>query len=282
MTNELQQAKQLLNDTKSFHKNLIEHARLTAEFQKILEFIVECIEFADNYIPSKETEQRNQVTQYVTALYQRTNPILGTLYSDPYSVFSALESTGGTIATGTFSYLTSNFNYYEDTHSRSQYLRLASEYQVLLSNPRQKSEASEFLGLVNETAQSKFGQSLKDFQTLPQDEDPQGPLLAMRSAIDMTLQSLLKLAPLTKKERGDLKRISELPTIAQYLAKDENAKLDLILVNDQLDKLQDQLSASKYRTIPRVQAEALMNQSVAILRLIATSIKKPGGESSEG
>jgi len=280
--NELQQAKQLLEGASNFHNSLVEHARLTAAFQKILEFIVECIEFAENHIPNKETEQWKQVTGYIPVLVERTNPIFGHLHSDPYNIFSSLESTGGTIATGTFSYLTDNFNNFEDTQSRSQYRQIASRYQLLLSGPSHKAQASEFLGLVHETAQSKFSQSLKDFQTLPPGEDPQGPLVAMRSAIDITLQNLLKLVPLTRREKGDLKRISELPTIAQYLAKDEYAKLDLILVNEQLDKLKSQLSASKDQIIPHIQAESLMNQSVAILRLISTSIKLPNGESGEG
>jgi hypothetical protein len=282
MINELQQAKQLYKDTSNIHKNLVEHARLTAEFQKILEFIVECIEFAQNHISNRETDQWKQVTQYIPVLSERTYLVLGVLHDNPYNVFSALESTGGTIATGTFSYLTDNFNNFEDSRSRSGYMYLASKYQTLLSSPSQKRDADDFLGLVNGTAQIKFGQSLKDFQTLPEDEDPQGPLLAMRSAIDLTLESLLKLTPLTRDERGDLKRISELPTIAQHLARDENAKLNLILVNEQLNKLKGQLSASKNQTIPRIQAEGLMNQSVALLRLISANIKLPSEQVNEG
>lgn len=275
MKNELQQAKQLLKDTNNYHENLIEHARLIAEFQQILEFIVECIEFAEHYIPNRETEQKKQVVRYVPTLVERVNPILGNLHSDPKTLITSVNPTAGSAATGTFSCLTDNFNYYEDTQSRSKYLLLASKYKDLLSGPSQKVEVSKFLGVVNKTAQAKFSQSLKDLQTLPQDEDPQGPLIAMRSAIDIALKSLLELTPLTKRERGDLKRISVLPTIAQYLAKDEYAKLDLILTNDQLNKLKDQLSASKDIAIPRIQAEALMNQSIAILRLISTSIRLP-------
>ena len=275
MINELQQVKKILDDANCYHKNLVEHARLTAGVQKILEFIVECIEFAEIYIPNRETEQWNQVAQLFPILFARTNPVFGYMHSDPFNVFGALDSTGGSIATGTFSFLTDNFNNYEDAQSRSKYNELASKYQVLLSSPSQKNEASDFLGLVNVTAQSKFGQSLKDFQTLPHNEDPQGSLMAMRSAIDMTIQSLLKLTPLTNREKGDIKRISELPTIAQYIAKDELAKLNLILVNDQLNKLKSQLSASKNQTIPRIQAESLMNQSIALLRLISVNIQLP-------
>jgi hypothetical protein len=122
--------------------------------------------------------------------------------------------------------------------------------------------------------------ALEDFHALPIDEDFEGSLVTMRSAIDIAIQSLMKLIPLSKRERGDLKSVDELPTIAQYLAKDELSRVDIILANEQLIKLGKQLSASKEMGIHRQQAEALIHQSVAILNLIASTVKLPDNSGS--
>ena len=179
------------------------------------------------------------------------------------------------MATGTFAMLTDNFRFLEDNKSRSEYGQLAGRYRDLLSGPQEQDQVNHFLLPLNTTAQLKFSQSLKDFQSLPKDEDPQGSLLAMRSAIDLALRSLLELTPLTTRERGDLKGVEQLPNIARYLARGELAKVDLVLANDRLVKLKDQLSASKQVKLPRSQAEALISQAVVLLHLIANSVALP-------
>jgi hypothetical protein len=268
-------AKKLLEDATSFHALLVEQARTVAKIRDILEFIVECISFAEAYLPPDAISSWTDGSVVFGELSKRTKPIYsGPVKSIPVSL-GPVYTTSGSAATGTFAMLTDNFKYLEDNESRSKYVHLAGKYRSLISGPEEQSQVHAFLGPLDMTAQSKFNQSLKTFQSWPKDEDPQGPLLEMRSAIDLALDALFKLTPLSKSERGDLKKIAVLPTIAQHLAKDELAKIDLILANDRLEKLKSQLSASKQTIIPRIQAEALMSQAVAILNLIASTIKLP-------
>ncbi len=273
-------AKQLLEDATSFQTMLVDQARAVGKLRDVLEFIVECISFAEAYLPPDALNSWTDGNVVFGELSKRT----GTIYNSSVQAMPiSLEpvfTTSGSAATGTFAMLTDNFRYLEDNESRSKYIYLAGRYRSLLSSPDEQSRVQTFLGPVDMTAQSKFNQSLKTFQVLPKNEDPQGPLLEMRSAIDLALDALLRLTPLSKRERGDLKNIDVLPKIAQYLAKDELAKVDLILANDRLEKLKSQLSASKQTIIPRAQAEALMSQAVATLNLIASTVRLSNNQSA--
>ncbi len=275
------QAKQLLKETTRFHTSLIQQARAVGKFKEILEFIVECISFAEKYFPQDTIDSWSEGKIILNELSERAKPIQNaSIYNLP-TLIPPVYTTGGTLATGTFAMLTDNFRFLEDNESRSEYSNLAGKYGGLLNGPEEQSRVQMFLEPLNATAQIKFNQSLQEMQSLPGDEDPQGPLVAMRSAIDLALRSLLKLTPLTKRERK-LKSVDLLPTIAQHLARDELTKVDLVLTNDRLAKLKGQLSASKEIKFSRTQADALMSQAVAILHLIASSINLPDDHKPAG
>ncbi len=270
----------LLQSTIQFHTSLIELARGVAAFRSVLEFIVECVGFAETYLPHVGLGAWIDSSLIFGELANRSQALFNYTSDDPQGLVRALYDTSGSAATGTFSYLNDNFKFLEDNRSRQEFNRLALNYRGLLSGPQQQQDVSSFLAPLNSTAASKFDHALKNLQSLPQSEDPQGALLEMRSAIDIAVDSLIEMTPLTKRERGDLKNAALLPTIAQHLARDEFAKVDLILASEHFMKLKQQLAASKELKLPRLQAEALMNQAVALLKLIATTVNLPGPSSA--
>ncbi len=269
------QAKQLFETTKQFHLSLVERAREIAKIRDILEFVVECISFAESCLPATAISSWKDGPLYLTELSNRTESIFASPISILEKPFANLETTAGSSGSGAFSILVDNYRFFEDNETRTGFSNLAARYKNLLSGQEQQDHIYRFLAPLSPTAQTKFSQALKDFHTLPTDEDFEGSLLTMRSAIDEAIRSLMERTPLTKTQRGDLQRFDELPTIARYLAKDELSKVDIILANDQFMKLKMQLSASKQMGIHRQQAEALINESVAILNLIASTVKLP-------
>lgn len=276
-------AKQLLEETNQFHTTLIEQARAIAKIRDLLDFIVQCIVFAEKYIPPSTLNTWVDSWTAFNLFSDRARPLLNQGAVAPHSIVPHLNTSGSTAATEIFALLTDNYSYFEDTSTRSQYSQLAGTYRGLLSGLEEQNKVHIFLTPLNTVAQVKFNQSLSEIQSLPTTEDPQGPLLAMRSAIDLAIDSLLRLTPLTKRQRGDLRSVDKLPAIAQHLSKDELSKIDLILANERFEQLKAQLSASKNSVISRPQADALMTQAVALLNLVANSVKIPseisGGQS---
>jgi hypothetical protein len=267
-------AKNILKEITEYHEALVVQARGIGRVKKILTFVNACITFAEKYITFGDINFWNESKNSIEEFSNRVQPFyLGNALVINTPIMPSVDSASGTIATTVFGLLTDNYRHFEDNITRLEFAGLAEEYKGLLSGPQEERRVSAFLEPVNSIAYYKFENSLESFESLKENDDPQGSLMEMRSAIDLAIEELLKLTPLTKKERGDLQQIDRLPVIAQYLSKDEIAKVDLILANNRLSKLLSQLSASKQLSYSRIEAEALISQATAILSTIATSIK---------
>jgi hypothetical protein len=268
----LEQVDHLLTDADEYHKNLIYKARAVAKFRDLLLFISECVAFAKKYFPEEITQPWLENDDQFPILTNRSLLILSEQDPDQINL-DLISSTGGTISSSSFSFLTSHYNYLETKQGRSEYSWLAEQYKGLLNSEEDQESVFIFVSPISKVAAAKYKQGIREFQSLPFDEDPQGPVMALRSAIDLLLDELIDLTPLTKKEKSSLKAVSTLPTIAEYLAKNEEAKVDIILANDQLQELWKQLSATKGKHFPKEVAGAYVSQVTAFLTLLANTLR---------
>lgn len=270
---------QLLDEANIYHKELIAHARAVSKLRDFIQFIADCIDFANRNFPGEITQEWIDNNEVIPVLAGRSRSIF--VSRNPDSVLtSAACSTGSTGSTVTFSFITSNYNFIESKDDRLEYLDLTKRYSDLTNSEEHQQLVYDYLTPIHQEAADKYIQGINEFQSLPMDEDPQGPLMALRSAIDLVLKNLIDQLPLTNEEKK-LKKVSQLPIIAEYLAKDEAAKIDLILANEQLQVLRGQLSASKNKKLPRDVAESLVSQATALLNLLATTVIPGKDKSSE-
>jgi hypothetical protein len=269
----IEQAKALLNELNNFHQLLIEQARAIARLTEIVEFIAECIEFAKKYYPPGIVITLTDSNEGLLELSNRTRTIFASSAQEAFEIMPSATTTSGSVASGSFATITSNYQHLEEKKAREDFWTLTAKYRELISGPEKEENVITFLGKIEPDAQAKYHHSIQSFKSLPKGEDPQGALLEMRSAIDLALKSLLKLTPLTRDEKGNLKAVDELPTIARFLGKDELSKTDILLTNLQVQTLKSQLSSSKEIVLTHEQAQALIFQSTAFLHLITETIK---------
>jgi hypothetical protein len=236
---------QLYEQAKSQHKLLIEQARTLARLINILDFINECVNFADNYFPSNSMRTWNEGMIILNQTKSMMDQYTGGAITATSTYLDSSVVTSGSAGTAVFGYIANNYHYLEDNQSRNKFTELTEKYKRLLSSPLDQKHVHVFLSTIDSAAQSKFDHSLIAFDALPPEEDPQGPLMEMRSAIDLAIKKLLSFTPLTHKERGNLKMIEELPTIANHLSKSELAKIDLLLANPLLDELKKHFGPQK-------------------------------------
>jgi hypothetical protein len=95
----------------------------------------------------------------------------------------------------------------------------------------------------------------------------------MRSALKITIDTLMKKSGLSRNEIKNLKLISTIPTIANHLAKDEESKIDLILISEKFKILWEKLAAAKEIALPREIAIGLAFEVTSILILLSQTTK---------
>jgi hypothetical protein len=268
-------AHSLLVATNEFQKSLIEQARALDTFKQLVNFVAECLAFAERYIQPQTGRVWTQGDENVQILARHVTVLYAGGAAHPYRQITHAISSGSTTATMAFAYVNNHYSLYEGDEAQTEYKRLSGAFYELQSGPTVQAQVGTFLKGWNDRAQSKYVQALNGLRSLPHDEDAQGQLLMMRSAINLTMTGLLKRTPLTKKKRGDVKRNEELPTIAKYLARDQLARAALLDANDSFLQLTRQLAKTKDVPIPRPQADALMYQAVAVLKVIADSVQSP-------
>jgi hypothetical protein len=268
-------AKALLAGASEYHDTLIDLARGVDRFRQIMDFIVRCIEFAENYIPEDRNSGWLVENPHIPLMNTRATVLFSFESNDPSTAMDYLLSGSTSGSSDAFLFLMNNYNYYESKESRGEVLDLSVHYRNLFGRPEDINFVYTGINSFAPDAGDKFQHSFDSLASLPEDEDAQGPLLEMRSAIDMSLNALLNLTPLSKAERGDLKSVQVIPAIANHLAKDDYSLVDLLTANELFEDLKNKLAASKQKKIPRDQADALMTQSVSLLSQIIKSINLP-------
>ena len=274
MTND-QIAKDLLSGASEYHDTLIDLARGIDRFRQITDFIVRCIEFAEHYIPEDRYSGWLAENPHIPLMNTRATVLFSFESDNPNTDMDYLLSGSTSGSSDAFSFLMDQYNFYESKESRGEFLDLSMQYRNLFGRPEDINFVYTGINSFAPDAGDKFQHSFDSIASLPEDEDAQGPLLEMRSAIDMSLNALLKLTPLSKADRGDLKSVQVIPAIAKHLAKDDSSLVDLLTANELFEDLKNKLAASKQKKISRDQADALMTQSVSLLSQIIKSINVP-------
>lgn len=266
------QARKLLSDTTQFHKDLVIQARDVSKLMDLLAFVADCISFAEKYLPTDLLKKWSDSDKTISELAKRTQPLFGYSTPDPKGIIYASISTASTAGTAIFTRLTNGYNFLEGKEQRDAYYGIALRFKGFVTGEEERKRARLFLASFNPVAAEKFWDSSEQLRGLPRDEDPQGPLMALRSALDLTVGSLLKMTPLTKSERSSLTQPALLPTIANHLANDDAAKVDLILANETFIELWKQLSAAKNTKVERDVAESLALRATSMLNLISRTV----------
>jgi len=266
------QTKQLLLDTLEFQRQLTVQSRAAGKLREILEFIVKCIEFANKYLPEDMFQTWASDNKTIPLLAERAHPIFTFQSSDPHVALLAVNTTSGSASSNVFSFITNNLNFVEGRDARDEYNDLAAQYLGIVTSEDRRKKIYTFLSPLNTIAAQKFDTGVNQLASLPEGEDPQGPLMALRSALDLAMKSLLERTGLAKSEMK-LKQPARLPIIAEHLAKDAESKLNLILANDQFQDLWSKLSSAKNIRLPFDQARGLAMRITALLNLMAETIQ---------
>jgi predicted XRE-type DNA-binding protein len=264
-------ARHLLAATDQFQSKLVEQTRAAGKLRELLSFIVRCIEFAEKHLPSRIIEQWEEDHEALSVLSERLNPVFDFKAEEPTFAIRAANNTASVASSDVFSLITGSHNYIEGDDAREEYSTLAGLYFGIVTAEEKRENVYTFLSPLNSTAAQKFKDSTEQLSSIPPDEDPQGPLMGLRSALSLAITSLLEKANLSRSERN-LKLASRLPVIAEHLAKNAEAKLDLILANEQFQDLWRKLSAAKNTTLSYEIAQALAIRTIAMLNLIAETI----------
>ncbi len=270
-------ARELLEGSIEYHELLIKLARGISRFQELMRFIVDCLDFGVQNIPDEIFTPWIDSNKHIPAIDERFDPLVSFSSNDPLTDLGYLINTSASGTTDSFSFLLNNYNFYENKEAREEFLNLSIRFKGLLARPEDIATVRSFITPIHATAGEKFTHSLDAMDSLPEGEDTQGCLLEMRSAIDLTIDRLIDLIGLTKKEKK-LKAIQQLPTIARYLAKDDQSKVNLLLANSRFEELKSQLAASKNIKYTKDQANSLMDKSIAFLNQIASAIEIPDEE----
>ena len=270
-----QLAREIQAGASQYHDTLIDLARGTDRLRRIMDFIVRCIEFAERYVPKDRYSGWLEQNPHIPLMSTRANVLFAFESDNPRNDLDHLLSATTSGSTDAFSFLMDHYNFYETKNARGEFLDLSQHLRDLYGRPEDIKFVFTGIEAFSPDAGSKFQHSFESMASLPEDEDPEGPLLEMRSAIDMTLNALLKLTPLSRSDQGDLKSVQMIPAIAKYLAMDDLSLVDLLAANELFEDLKGKLAASKHKKLPRDQADALMTQSVTLLSQIIKSVELP-------
>ena len=262
----------IFTKSEEYHKNLLELTRSVSKLNDLLSFIVMCIDFAEKNIPDPILEKWADNNQSLQVLEDRVTLIIDNSPDESMNLIEHAIIASGSASSDYYSFLVTNYSNYETNDVRLKFQKITETYKDLLLNPITQSHVIDYLGEIDQRAQSKYLAASNQLMSMKPDEDAQGPLMVFRSVLEITIISLLKKSGLSKKELSDLHRADAIPTIASKLAKDEMSKIDLILVNGQYLDLWEKLSATKDTTLDRDRAIGLSLEITSILNLISQTL----------
>ncbi|GEM_PF-3977188 len=267
-----QHFRDLVLRTKEYQNDLVDLVRSISKVNDLFTFIDMCIDFAERNLDEKIVNKWITENKPMSVLNERINYVFTVSATDANRVMPSVYSTAGTAVYDAHNLLVSNYQYLENKEVRQEFLEITTTYKDLLINYENQHQVSQFLYSLNPIASTKYLNGTNQLQSIKPDEDPQGPLMLLRSALELTVISLLDRAGLTKKSISELQRDSAIPTIANKLAKDEFSKIDLILINESYKDLWKKLSATKNIVIDRDRAIGIALQITSILNLISKTI----------
>ena len=261
----------LLTSIDNYQVDLSEQSKAIAIVKRFLAFLIECVKFAEKYLPIEMVENWAESNKSIPLIAERIYPVFKHQSDNPLWTLNAVATTAGSASSDGFAFITGAYNFLETNEARDEFIGIAGKYKSILFQEEAQQTVNEFLAPIDPQAAKKYTSAVNQLSTLPPGEDPEGALVTMRSALNLTLNALLKKSGLTKAERK-LKQVEVIPKLAAILSKDITSQLDLLLISDQFMELNRRLSAAKDIKLDRDVAEGLALQATSILNQLARTI----------
>jgi hypothetical protein len=253
--------------TKEYYKGLVDLSRSVNRLLEFLNFINMCIDFIEKKLPIDKLNDWSANSEILPVVNKRLNTLINSSLPDALPLIEPTINTSGSASSDCYSLLVNNFSYFEDNQTRNEFYKITDMYKGLVINEETQAGVSDYLAKTNPQAQIKYLNGSKQLQSLKPDEDYEGPLLLMRSALELTVDTLIKKIGVTGK-----KRVEYIPIIANTLAKDELSKIDLILINNNYMDLWKKLSITKNSFTDRDRAIGLALEVTSILNLLSKTL----------
>ncbi|OGN81243.1 MAG: hypothetical protein A2X24_12960 [Chloroflexi bacterium GWB2_54_36] len=271
--NNIVKFRELFAQTTDYHNNLVNLTRAISKIQDLFSFIILCIDFAEKYIPKENLTKWSETNESIPLLFDRMENLITLPPLDALTRSVTVINTSGSASSDSFAFLLDNYPYLETEKERTEFRDLTQKYKNLLLADENRGEVINYLSSLNQVAAYKFTAGSNQLHSLGPDEDAEGPLMMLRSALDLAVNSLIEKIGLTNKEIAEIKRAEVIPLLANHLAKDESSKIDLILMNKAYTDLYPKLSAAKNNIVDRDRAIGLALEVTAILNLISRTLR---------
>jgi hypothetical protein len=265
--------RELHTETTSYLDSLIELMRAISRIHDLLDFLILCIDYAEGNIPHQIIDKWSQSNPIFEELLSRSKDVYSESPQTAILHISTVENTTASASADTYSFILNNISHLEAAREKDAFHSLSAKYNQIINGESERKEIHSFLYRLNPLAASKFNDGSNQLLSLFKDEDTEDPLTNMRSALNLTIRTLIDLT-------GDAtapKQVELIPRIAKYFAKDQAAQADLVLRNKNFLYLWLKLSKTKDMPIRRDQAMGLALEAASILNLLYRTIKLPRG-----
>jgi len=260
-------------ETTSYLDNLDELTRAVSKIRDLLDYLILCIDYAEGNIPHQINDKWFQSNPIFEELLSRLNDVYQKPPQSAIHNIYPVENTAGSAIADTYLLIINNYSHLVGERENETFNSLSAKYNQIINGEAEHKRVHTFLYRLNPLAASKFNEGSEQLLSLSQKEDTKDPLICMRSALNLTVKTLIDLT-------GDTtmpKQIELIPRIAKYFAKDETAQVDLLIRNKNFLYLWQFLSKTRDTTIGRDQAMGLALEVASILNLFSRTIKLPRG-----
>jgi hypothetical protein len=271
--NEFVKIRDLHTETTGYLDSVDKLTRSVTEIRDLLDFLILCIDYAEGNIPHQFIDKWSQSNPIFEELLSRLNDVYQKPPQTAIQNINIVKNTAGSAIADIYLLIPINYSHIVGERERDAFYTLSAKYNQIINGESEHLEVHSFLYRLNPLAASKFNEGSKQLLSIFANEDAGDPLISMRSALNLTIRTLIDLT-------GDTtipKQVELIPRIAKYYAKDQAAQVDLVICNKNFLYLWQLFSKTKDTTFGRNQALGLALEVTSILNLFSKTIKLPRG-----
>jgi hypothetical protein len=271
--NEIVKIRDLHTETTGYLDSLDKLTRSVSEIRDLLDFMNLCIDYAEGNVPHQNIEKWSQSNPIFEEVLSRLNDVYQKPPQTAIQISNTVKNTAESAIADIFLLILINFSHIVAERERDAYYSLSAKFNQIINGEAEHLEVHSFLYRLNPLAASKFNEGSKQLRSIFANEDAEDPLISMRSALNLTIRTLID-------QTGDTtipKQVELIPRIAKYYAKDQTAQVDLVICNKNFLYLWQLFSKTKDTPFGRDQAMGLALEVTSILNLLSRTIKLPRG-----
>ncbi len=271
--NEIVKIRDLNTETTGYLDSLDKLTRSVSEIRDLLDFMNLCIDYAEGNVPHQNIEKWSQSNPIFEEVLSRVNDVYQKPPQTAIQISNTVKNTAESAIADIFLLILINFSHIVAERERDAYYSLSAKFNQIINGEAEHLEVHSFLYRLNPLAASKFNEGSKQLRSIFANEDAEDPLISMRSALNLTIRTLID-------QTGDTtipKQVELIPRIAKYYAKDQTAQVDLVISNKNFLYLWQLFSKTKDTPFGRDQAMGLALEVTSILNLLSRTIKLPRG-----